>query len=185
MKMVVAQMYNCIRMEFRKCFHSHNFIISMATCVLLALSSASYCCQGYLNIHDALDQYCFENGHMVSNELFPVWTSYNYWIGGESETLAYSAFYTLLPLFAILPHSLSCLQEKKSSYANQMIVRVGRQPYYLSKGIVCFSAAFITIVIPLILNFAVTTAFIPSTVPQINYEIYNHVYFGAMGADLF
>ncbi len=112
MKMVVAQMYNCIRMEFRKCFHSHNFIISMATCVLLALSSASYCCQGYLNIHDALDQYCFENGHMVSNELFPVWTSYNYWIGGESETLAYSAFYTLLPLFAILPHSLSCLQEK-------------------------------------------------------------------------
>lgn len=105
-------MYNCIRMEFRKCFHSHNFIISMATCVLLALSSASYCCQGYLNIHDALDQYCFENGHMVSNELFPVWTSYNYWIGGESETLAYSAFYTLLPLFAILPHSLSCLQEK-------------------------------------------------------------------------
>lgn len=50
MKMVVAQMYNCIRMEFRKCFHSHNFIISMATCVLLALSSASYCCQGYLNI---------------------------------------------------------------------------------------------------------------------------------------
>lgn len=27
MKMVVAQMYNCIRMEFRKCFHSHNFII--------------------------------------------------------------------------------------------------------------------------------------------------------------
>ena len=138
-------MYNCIRMEFRKCFHSHNFIISMATCVLLALSSASYCCQGYLNIHDALDQYCFENGHMVSNELFPVWTSYNYWIGGESETLAYSAFYTLLPLFAILPHSLSCLQEKKSSYANQMIVRVGRQPYYLSKGIVCFFAAFITI----------------------------------------
>ena len=135
-------MYNCIRMEFRKCFHSHNFIISMATCVLLALSSASYCCQGYLNIHDALDQYCFENGHMVSNELFPVWTSYNYWIGGESETLAYSAFYTLLPLFAILPHSLSCLQEKKSSYANQMVVRVGRQPYYLSKGIVCFSAAF-------------------------------------------
>ena len=178
-------MYNCIRMEFRKCFHSHNFIISMATCVLLALSSASYCCQGYLNIHDALDQYCFENGHMVSNELFPVWTSYNYWIGGESETLAYSAFYTLLPLFAILPHSLSCLQEKKSSYANQMIVRVGRQPYYLSKGIVCFSAAFITIVIPLILNFAVTAAFIPSTVPQINYEIYNHVYFGAMWADLF
>ena len=176
MKMVVAQMYNCIRMEFRKCFHSHNFIISMATCVLLALSSASYCCQGYLNIHDALDQYCFENGHMVSNELFPVWTSYNYWIGGESETLAYSAFYTLLPLFAILPHSLSCLQEKKSSYANQMIVRVGRQPYYLSKGIVCFSAAFITIVIPLILNFAVTAAFIPSTVPQINYEIYNHIY---------
>lgn len=66
MKMVVAQMYNCIRMEFRKCFHSHNFIISMATCVLLALSSASYCCQGYLNIHDALDQYCFENGHMAS-----------------------------------------------------------------------------------------------------------------------
>lgn len=185
MKMVVAQMYNCIRMEFRKCFHSHNFIISMATCVLLALSSASYCCQGYLNIHDALDQYCFENGHMVSNELFPVWTSYNYWIGGESETLAYSAFYTLLPLFAILPHSLSCLQEKKSSYANQMVVRVGRQPYYLSKGIVFFSAAFITIVIPLILNFAVTAAFIPSTVPQINYEIYNHVYFGAMWADLF
>lgn len=37
MKMVVAQMYNCIRMEFRKCFHSHNFIISMATCVLLSI----------------------------------------------------------------------------------------------------------------------------------------------------
>lgn len=69
MKMVVAQMYNCIRMEFRKCFHSHNFIISMATCVLLALSSASYCCQGYLNIHDALDQYCFENGHILKEIL--------------------------------------------------------------------------------------------------------------------
>ena len=41
MKMVVAQMYNCIRMEFRKCFHSHNFTIAMAPCVLLALSSAS------------------------------------------------------------------------------------------------------------------------------------------------
>lgn len=62
-------MYNCIRMEFRKCFHSHNFIISMATCVLLALSSASYCCQGYLNIHDALDQYCFENGHILKEIL--------------------------------------------------------------------------------------------------------------------
>ncbi len=59
MKMVVAQMYNCIRMEFRKCFHSHNFIISMATCVLLALSSASYCCQGYLNIY--LLQHLFNN----------------------------------------------------------------------------------------------------------------------------
>lgn len=35
------------------------------------------------------------------------------------------------------------------------------------------------------LKFAVTAAFIPSTVAQINYEIYNHVYFGAMWADLF
>ena len=186
MKMVVAQMYNCIRMEFRKCFHSHNFIISMATCVLLALSSASYCCQGYLNIHDALDQYCFENGHMVSNELFPVWTSYNYWIGGESETLAFTLPSTrCFRYLQFFPTRYLVSRRKKSSYANQMIVRVGRQPYYLSKGIVCFSAAFITIVIPLILNFAVTAAFIPSTVPQINYEIYNHVYFGAMWADLF
>lgn len=122
---------------------------------------------------------------MISNELFPVWTSFNYWIGGESETLAYSAFYALLPLFAILPYSLSCLQERNSSYANQILVRIGRRPYYISKGVVCFSAAFITIVVPLILNFAVTAAFIPSTVPQINYEIYNHVYFGCMWADLF
>lgn len=185
MKVMVTQMYNCMRTEFSKCFHSKNFIISITICVLLALSSASYFCQGYLNIHDVLNQYCFENGHMISNELFPVWTSFNYWIGGESETLAYSAFYTLLPIFAILPYSLSCLQEKTSSYANQILVRIGRRPYYLSKGIVCFSAAFITIVVPLILNFAITVAFIPSTVPQINYEIYNHVYFGAMWADLF
>lgn len=178
-------MNHCIRTEFSKCFHSISFIISITICILLALFSASYCCQGYLNIHDVLNQYCFENGHMISNELFPVWTSFNYWIGGESESLAYSAFYMLLPMFATLPYSLSCLQERTSSYANQIIVRTGRRPYYLSKGIVCFSASFITIVVPLILNFIVTVAFIPSTVPQINYEIYNHVCFGSMWADLF
>lgn len=183
--MTVEQMFYCIRAEFKKCFLSRNFRISLGICMFLALASASYCCQGYLNIHDALDQYCFKNGTMISNELFPVWTSYNYWIGGESESLAYSAFYTLLPLFSILPYSLSCLQERNSTYATQVVVRSGRRSYYLSKGIVSFSAAFLTIVIPLMTNFMVTAAFIPSTTPRINYEIYNHVSFGSLWADLF
>jgi len=179
------QMINSIKMELRKALKNKFFNISLGVMTLFAVLSAVWCCQNFLGLLSAFEENYFSNGKMIENDLFPVYTSYNYWIGGEMQSLMYSLFFTLLPVFAVLPFGWSYYLERKSGYIKQVVTKTGKRTFFLAKLIAVFISGALVVFIPLIINFLIVSAVYPSTLPQVNYVFYNYVGFGSMWSDLF
>lgn len=173
------------KLELKKAFSSPWFFLAMALLLLCAIMSAAYSIQNYLNIlYNGFPHY-FENGKMRVNEHYATWNCYQKWIGSELTTLASTLFFTLLPICAVLPYATSYLQEYKAGYLRLILPKCGKVHYYIAKSFAVFLTGAAVVIIPLIVNFLTVSACIPSTAPQVNYNLYNYVLFGDMWADLF
>lgn len=177
-------MKTCIKIEIWKALHNKFFLISLGLMCLLALLSAISVIDNYRAALINFNRTCFEDGKMVANEFFPTWSSYLWWIGGESLSLVHSLFYILLPIFAVLPHGSSYLTELKSGYLRNMLIRTKKINYYTAKIISVFLSGSLIALLPLSFNFALVSAFIPSITPHANYVFYNNAEFGSLWCDL-
>ncbi|MFR1767404.1 MAG: hypothetical protein ACLSW1_07625, partial [Lachnospira sp.] len=64
----------------------------------------------------------------------------------------YYLWITILPLLCALPYGTSYLYDKKNGLINQLIYRMNRKNYYLSKFITCFVSGGTISTFPLVLN---------------------------------
>ena len=89
---------------------------------------------------------------------------------------AYSKFYylwiTILPLLCALPYGVSYLQDKKHGLINQLIYRMDKKNYYMSKFIVCFVSGGTIAIAPLIVNLLLCMCFLPWGMPIRSTSVY-------------
>lgn len=94
------------------------------------------------------------------NLCFPIYTSFNLWIGNSNSIFSIILFY-IAPFFAALPYSWSYCRDKKK---------------YVSKLVGVFVSSGMMIAVPLILNFLGVSCFIPSIEPDSVYSFYYGIF---------
>lgn len=88
------------------------------------------------------------------------------WICGNSYNLEGFLYFMILPLLAVLPHSLSFCVDKENGYIKQMYMRLDRGYYLAAKFGAVFLTGGLVVVLPLVLNLAVCAALLPALKPQ-------------------
>lgn len=167
-----------IVMELKKAFGNRFFALSLVAGLLFAVLSAVYSIDSYMDVRESLDE-------IGGNPMIQAFGLFNTWIGGESNTLGFTLFFTLLSLLAVLPYGWSYQMEEKSRYLDIVQMKVGRQRYMLAKYMAAFLSGGTCIVVPLLVNFLVVAAFVPAVQPTIIYEIYYPMHHGALLSELF
>lgn len=90
---------------------------------------------------------------------------FNNWIGAQTYTFSYLYFF-LIPLLVTLPHAGSFSQDIRYRMIQQLCIRVERKYYYRAKYVATFISGGTVAIVPLILNFILTSAVLPMISPQ-------------------
>ena len=110
---------------------------------------------------------------------------YNSWVGGEELSLGTVLFYYLMPIGAAIPFAWSYHTERKSGYLKNIASRTDKKKYFIAKTIAVFVSGVLAVLIPLIVNIALVSAFVPTIEPFAGYTFYNHVFIGDMWIELY
>lgn len=179
-------MINTLKMELKKALFSKYFIIGLSIMLLFAVLSGVYMIESRVGYNpDSIYEYCYSDGKFTENPDTAIFGFYNSWVGGEDLSLAYTLFFQLLPLGAALPFAWSFCRERKTGYIKNITSRVKKEYYYCSKAIAVFISGMLVVLIPVLVNILMVSAFVPVVKPFVIYTHYNHLYFGNMWADIY
>lgn len=67
----------------------------------------------------------------------------------------------LLPIFTALLYAGSLLDEKRTHIAENLVTRVGKKKYLWAKAVAVFLSAFVTFIVPLLINLGLCYLFFP------------------------
>lgn len=164
-------MKNTLKIELKKAFQNKLFWVTIVIAGFIAVLSAIYniqVIQGekayYANI---VTQYSTE----AVNPNSPLYSLFNHWICEDFSSLASTMFFMLFPIFAVLGYGWSLFSEQKSGYIKNIVTRVSKRSYFLSKYIATFLSGGILVAVPVILNFLLVSMFVPAVKPDIFYDI--------------
>lgn len=165
-------MSGVLKIELRKAFGNKLFLLTLAVGIVIASISAYQNIQLYLDAvaHNAYRKEVLPD--ILFNPMYPAFSPYTYWIGGDYQYPMTSLFYLLLPLMASLAFGWSFFMEKKSGYIKNIVTRTKKTHYFLAKYIAVFLSGGAVIAIPLVINFLTVACFIPAYQPDIYYSIY-------------
>ena len=166
------------KMECRKALGNRFFVITLCVGSFFCLISALYNVEAYYQGQQQLKE-------LGGNPMTQAFGLFNSWIGGEQTSLGYLLFFTLFPLLAICPYGWSQCLEKKSGYTKMVIVRGGKQSYYLAKYLATFLSGVLVVLTPLTLNLVITACFVPAVKPSVMYQIYYSISHATMWSELF
>lgn len=60
---------------------------------------------------------------------------FNAWVGGETTTVAYTLFFTIMPVCTAIPFAWSYHNESKNSYIINVATRINIRKYFIAKAI--------------------------------------------------
>lgn len=167
-----------LKMECSKAIKNKFFLISLCVGLLLALISGISGVYAYFQTKKEL-MVMGGNPMIQSNGL------YKWWLVPDGASLGNTLFFTLLPLLACIPYGWSQCIEQKSGYTKNVVVKAGKQQYYLAKYIASFLAGGVVVVIPLMVNFLLVACFIPAIKPSVMYWMYYGIARGSMWSQIF
>lgn len=90
---------------------------------------------------------------------------FNNWIGASTYMYSY-LFFLFIPLLAALAYGSSFLSDMKYGFIQNVCIRTERKHYFLAKYLAVFLSGGISVLIPLGLNFMLTSAVLPLVKPQ-------------------
>lgn len=179
-------MKRLLRLELKKALKNRFFVLSVSIMTLFAVLSAVYMYQNNSAVlYGIVGERFAENGKLIDNPMLSLLGFYNAWVGGENLSLAYSVFYTLLPVAAALPYAWSFFLERKTGYLKNIATRVHKTRYITAKMLATFLSGTLTALIPLLVNVVLVSATLPVFQPEVNYVVYTHIGFGDLWADLY
>ena len=174
-----------VTMELRKAFLSRKFLLGTALLLVLSMLSAVYMIESRAGYNPTGILESMKDGEFTRNPTLSLITFYNSWVGGDELSLAAALFYTLLPIGAALPFGWSYYTERKNGYLKNIYSRVDKKTYLTGKAIAVFLSGAAVVAISLAVNILLILAKIPLITPFAWYNLYNHVYFGSLWADLY
>lgn len=169
-----------LKNELKKAIKNKFFITTLIIACVFALLSAWYKIDSYF-YYRKLNQVLGSSG----NPMTEGFSLFNHWIGGESISLGFTLFFTLLPIIAALPYGWSYFIENKTGYVKTVVTRSSKWQYFLSKYVATFTAGGLVVLIPLVVNFLVVASFVPAITPTKMYPLYYSVGFGSLWSQLF
>lgn len=181
-------MKNLIKMELKKAIFSKFFLMGLAVLLLFSVMSGIYMVENRVDYNPEIittDEYYFENGKFVMNPDLPLFGFYNSWVGGEALSLFQVIFYYLLPVGAIIPFAWSYHTERKNGYLKNIASRIDKKKYFIAKAMAVFTSGSLVVLISLIVNIAIVSAFVPAIEPFATYTFYNYIYIGDMWVDYY
>lgn len=173
-----------LKMELKKAFNNQYFVIILIIALVVAIYSALFVIEQYswIKENDALAKQITE---FTTNPDLAMATSFSRWIGQDFLTLASALFFVLFPLFSAFPFAWSLLEEQKSGYVKNVLIRTKKLNYFLSKYLTVFISGAVVVLIPIIVNFFIVSSFIPSIRPDVFYDIYYGIGVGDLGVNIY
>lgn len=111
----------------------------------------------------------YQAGDYLGNPILSANSLFNSWLGADSGSFGSSCFYFLLPMIAVLPYGWSLAGEMKTGYTQNVLARVSRKSYLLSKYVGVFVSGALAVMIPLLCSVVLLAAFIPALLIEIQY----------------
>lgn len=111
-------------------------------------------------------------------------TLFNSWIGQDSISVFSFIYYMLFPILCAIPYSWSFINDSKNGYVRQLLVRCRKKELLVNRYIAVFSSGGCVTIIPLLVNFFLTAAVLPSLRPQAS-TFYFAIYSSSFMGDFF
>lgn len=134
-------MKNVLKFEWNRMIRSKTLLVSVLVAAVMVIIDVMWWYNG------------FRNGVDVNISVIMKWLGVN---PGVSSGIY---FFTSLPLLTALAYSWTVSHDRSTGYVAQIITRVGRKKYYLSKYIVTFISGGIVFVSALVLDFMLLSTF--------------------------
>lgn len=177
-------MKNILSLEIRKFLYSKKFwIIVLVGCFFTCISGLYQ-----IGVFDETMNSIFSvqaKTQIEYNVGITSITLFNRWIGGERQSLGFSAFFFIFPLLMTLPYGDSYCVERNIGYERNVIIRCGRVRCFLSKYIAVFLSGALAFTIPLLFNFIMVSLFVPSFTPDSSWMLYYGMTSTSMLSNLF
>ncbi|MBD5134518.1 MAG: hypothetical protein HDT39_00935 [Lachnospiraceae bacterium] len=151
----------CLKSELKKAlFNKAAFIAFIFTIFLSLMHSAGAIRLCSLSINE------LNKGKINGNPMITMISLYVRWLGADGSSVECGLFYFLLPLIIVVPYGWSLISELNSGYIKNIVCRVNRRNYFISKYISVFISASSIVIITLLLNVLVLALFLPALKPE-------------------
>ncbi len=147
-----------LKIELKRAFINRSFIVALIIGIIICL----------WHFFEYIFPYVIDSGYLSvepENTFFPL-ISFNCWIGGNFVPVQSYLYFLLLPLIATLPFGNSYVTDKKTGYIKNIYTRTKKQDYILAKYIAVFLSGAVAVVLPLLINFYLTSLVLPSIAPD-------------------
>lgn len=140
------------RFEIRRMFRTSGFYLSLLIGTAIAvLDWITNSLQSSLD----LDLYMSQSKLMV----YP-FSAFLTWIGGNNSKYA-TIYFLILPLLVAFPFAITFYTDCKSHYINFLCTRTSQKSYFTAKFVSTFLSGGVISVIPLVINFILSTLVLP------------------------
>lgn len=154
-----------LRMELKRAILNPWFVFPLVVGLALAAVVAYQLIPGNL---DSIKLYVLAHETQV---IFPSpFSCYTNNLLTDYSAQATRLFFILAPFLLTVPHCWSYANDLKSGYVFQVIGRVGRDCYFVSKYAAVFVSSGLVVSLPLMFSFALTACFLPGYPPDV-YEM--------------
>lgn len=151
-------MTNMIRIELKRAFVNRSFFVAFLIGLMICL----------WHFFEYVFPFVIDSSYLSiepENSFFPL-ISFNCRLGGSFVPVQSFLYFLLLPLIATLPFGNSYVTDKKTGYIKNIYTRTKRKNYIIAKYVSVFLSGAAAVVLPLLINFYLTSLVLPSVVPD-------------------
>lgn len=143
-----------MKIELERAFKNKWFYISVSITLLIVLMDIW---QNVLPIRIHIEDYLNESTYQCPG-LYMQWMELNL----SAPSMIY---HFIIPLLAALPYSMSIYTDIKNHYMNNIVTKIEKKKYYLSKLITQFISGGCIAILPLLCSFIITAMILPAIHP--------------------
>lgn len=158
-------MFKTLKVELKRSFCNKLFLLSIIiSCVLVLWYSFERL------------PFCIDLNNTIGNDMILddfLEVSYMNWIGSHNIFLQQNIFYLIIPFLAVLPYGASLFSDMKNGYVKGIITRTEKKYYLISKYISVFLSGGVAVVAPMIFSFLISSAVLPTALPEVSYAYTN------------
>lgn len=150
-------MNKSIKVELKKSLYNKITMIILIFTIIIVIYQVAMNAISFYNFYEFFDSEMGEGNPMFSSE-----SLFCRWLGADVTSFGTGVFFFLMPLLVALPYGWSLVDEMKSAYTKNILIRVKRRDYFIAKYMAQFVTGAIVVMIPLCVSIILTSMFLPA-----------------------